>query len=98
MGALFDDVTWWQLFSPLWFIIFILLGVEHLLPRAWILAEQVWWRLALGNSSIGRGLRRYAVQDFIRSIEQRAVDGPFPRPLAVLLALAARPFELRSLT
>lgn len=92
------DVTWWQVFSPLWYIIVILLGVELLLPRAWILIEQVWWRLALGASPTGRWLRRHAMKDFELSIEQRVIDGPFPRPLAVLLAIAARPFEVGRLT
>lgn len=95
-GAL--EVTWWQIFSPLWYLVIILLGVEHLLPRAWILLEQVWWRLVLGNSPTGRWLRRRALADFDASIEQRVTDGPYLRPLAVLLAIAARPFELMRLT
>lgn len=100
MGALFDmlEVTWWQILSPLWFLIVIMLGLDMLVPRAWILIEQIWWRLTLGNSPIGRWLRRHAMEDFEASIEQRMIDGPYPRPLAVLLAVAARPFELKRLT
>lgn len=85
-------------FSPFWFLIVILFGVELLVPRLWILIEQIWWRLRLGNSLAGRLLRRYAMEDFQLSIEQRVTDGAMPRPLAVLLAIASRPFDLKRLT
>jgi hypothetical protein len=85
-------------FSPFWFLIVILFGVELLVPRLWILIEQTWWRLWLGNSLAGRLLRRYAMEDFQASIEQRVTDGAIPRPLAVIMAVASRPFELKRLT
>lgn len=100
MDALFSklEVTWWQIISPLWYLIVIMLGLDMLLPRVWILIEQIWWRLRLGNSPVGRWLRRDAMEDFHESIEQRVTDGPYPRPIAVLFAVAARPFELKRLT
>jgi hypothetical protein len=85
-------------FSPFWFLIVILFGVELLVPRLWILVEQIWWRLWLGHSLAGRLLRRYAMEDFQASIEQRVTDSAMPKPLAVILAVASRPFELKRLT
>ncbi|HEV7474345.1 MAG TPA: hypothetical protein VGN90_09860 [Pyrinomonadaceae bacterium] len=84
--------------EPFWHLIVLLFGMELLLPRAWILIEQGWWRLMLKHSPVGRLLRRIAMEDFNKAIEQRVIDGALPRPLAVLLAIAARPFELPSLT
>jgi hypothetical protein len=84
--------------APFWYLIIVLVGVEQLIPRLWILIEEIWWRLVLGNSPTGRLLRGYAMEDFQLSIRQRVVDGALPRQLAVLLAIAARPFELRRLT
>jgi hypothetical protein len=85
-------------FSPFWFLIVILFGVELLVPRLWILIEQIWWRLWLGSSLASRLLKWYAMEDFQSSIEQRVSDGAMPRPLAVLLAITSRPFELKRLT
>lgn len=98
MDALFHNVSWWQIFAPFWYLIVIMLGLDMLAPRAWILVEQIWWRMTLGNSPVGRWLRRHAVEDFLASIEQRMIDGPYPRPIAVLFAVAARLFELKRLT
>jgi hypothetical protein len=84
--------------EPVGYVVVILLGVEVMAPRAWIFTEDVWWRIALGNSTVGRQLRMEAKKDFHLSIMQRVIDGPTPHPLAVLQAIAARPFELMRLT
>ncbi len=84
--------------GPVGFVIVILFGIELLAPRAWIVVEGVWWRVALGNSTVSQSLKRMAKKDFKESIAQWAVDSSLPHPLAVLLAIFARPFELKRLT
>jgi hypothetical protein len=84
--------------APFGYVIVILFGVEMLAPRGWLVIEQVWWRLALGDSPASRSLRREMLTDFKRSVERWVVDTSVPRPLAVLLAILARPFELKRLT
>lgn len=84
--------------SPFAYVVVILLGVEVLTPRAWTAAEGVWWRVVLGNSTAGQSLRRKAMKDFILTIDQKVIDNSAPRPLAVLLTILARPFELKRLT
>lgn len=84
--------------SPFAYLIVILFGVELLVPRLWVLIEQIWWRLILGNSPTSKLLRGYAMEDFQLSIDQRVIDCAIPRPLAVLLTIAVRPFELKRLT
>lgn len=84
--------------GPFGYLIVILFGIELLVPRLWILLEQGWWRLTLGTSMTSQSLRRYAMKDFQLSIKQREIDSSIPRPLAVLLAIGSRVFELRSMT
>nr|MDQ5826991.1 hypothetical protein [Chloroflexota bacterium] len=91
------DLTGW-ITSPFAHVVVILLGVEMLTPRAWVATEGVWWRVVLGNSTAGQLLRRKAMKDFILSIDQKVIDSSAPRPLAVLLTILARPFELKRLT
>ena len=86
------------IWGPIWYFIIILFGVELLVPRLWIVVEEAWWRLRLGNSTTSRLLRRYAMKDFQLSIKQREIDRSLPRPLAVLLAILARPFEMKRMT
>lgn len=91
------DLTGW-ITSPFAYVVVILFGVEVLTPRAWVAAEGFWWRVALGNSTAGQVLRRKAMKDFILSIDQKVIDSSAPRPLAVLLTILSRPFEVRRLT
>jgi hypothetical protein len=84
--------------TPFGYVIVVLLGVELLAPRGWVVVEQVWWRLALGNSPASRSLRREMRDDLKLSVERWVIDHSTPRPLAVLLAIFARPFELNRLT
>lgn len=86
------------LFSPIWYVIVILFGVDLLAPRAWTVIEQVWWRLALGNSTASQLLRKDERVDFDRAIKRWVNDRSLPHPLAVLLAILERPLELRRLT
>ncbi len=88
--------TW--VYSSFGYVVVILFGVGLLAPRAWILVEGVWWKIALGNSTASQLLRREAMNDFKLSIEQRVCDNSTPQPLAVLLSIFARPFELMRLT
>ncbi|HEX8136628.1 MAG TPA: hypothetical protein VF544_03470 [Pyrinomonadaceae bacterium] len=88
--------TW--LYSPIGYVIVVLFGVEFLVPRAWLVAENVWWRLALGNSPASQSLRRGMKKDIKQSIQWRITDNSTPRTLAVLLAIFSRPFEIIRLT
>ncbi|HEX3558844.1 MAG TPA: hypothetical protein VHU19_06555 [Pyrinomonadaceae bacterium] len=84
--------------GPVGYVVVILFGVELLAPRAWIVVEDVWWRAALGKSSVARVLKDDAQKDFKESIDQWVVDRSLPHPLAVLLTILFRPFELKRLT
>jgi hypothetical protein len=84
--------------APFGYLIVILLGVQILAPRGWLVIEQVWWRQVLGNSAASQLLRREMLNDFKRSVERWANDNLTAPPLAVLLAILARPFELKRLT
>jgi len=84
-------------FAPFWFLIVVMV-LELVLPRLWILIENCWWRLVLGRSAISKFLRTRAMKDFQLSIDQKVADEAIPKRLAVLLAVAMRPFELRRLT
>jgi hypothetical protein len=85
-------------YSPFGYLIVILLGVELVAPRAWIVVEGVWWKIALGRSTASQSLKRVAKRDFKESIAQKAIDGPMPHTLAVVLTILGRPFQLKRLT
>jgi hypothetical protein len=93
---IFDRIVWMN--SPFGYVLVSLLVVWLLAPSAWIVTEQGWWRLRLGNSTAGQLLRRTALSDFESSIKQKAIDSSLPHPVAVLLAIFARPFQLKRLT
>jgi hypothetical protein len=84
--------------TPFGYVIVVLLGVELPAPRGRVVIEQVWWRLVLGNSPASRSLRREMRDDLKLSVERWVIDYSTPRPLAVLPAIFARPFELNRLT
>jgi hypothetical protein len=97
LHGLLDAVPVWM-YSPFGYLIIMLFGIQLLAPRAWIVVEDVWWRATLGDSTVGQSLKRVAKKDFKDAIAQRVIDGSIPHPLAVLLTILTRPFELKRMT
>jgi hypothetical protein len=91
----FSIPTW--VISPFGYLLVILLGIEFLMPRLWNVIEYVWWRVALGNSSLSHELRRAAKRDFYFLIERQIEHGT-PRSLAVLLTIPRRMVQLPRLS
>lgn len=92
----FSIPTWF--INPFGYLLVVLLGVELFLPRLWNLFEYVWWRVALGSSSLSDELRRDAKRDFYFLIEHYVKDRGTPKPLAVLFTVGDRLIHLRAQT
>ena len=97
LQSVLGSIPVWM-YSPFGYLIVILLGVELVAPRTWIVIEGVWWKIALGRSTASQSLKRVAKQDFKESIAQNAIDSPMPHTLAVVLTILGRPFQLKRLT
>lgn len=96
LKTIVDWLLEWIL-STFAYVIVILVGVEILTPRVWNLIESVWWRIKLGNSSLGRELRLIAKEDFKHMLDHKVKELSTPRSLAVLLTIPERLVQLKRL-